>query len=105
MAFRETRSARPERCSRGLRVAHRPEDRCRSAIDRAILYPHEKSKESESAPGKTAGDDLVNRFTQAAAGATTTSGSATLSILQVPPTSSSLVFTNVVLKGGAPSAE
>ena len=70
-----------------------------------IIIENEKSKESESAPGKTAGDDLVTRFTQAAAGATTTSGSATLSILQVPPTSSSLVFTNVVLKAGAPSAE
>ena len=37
MAVRETHSARPERCSRGSRVAHRPEDRCGSAIDRATL--------------------------------------------------------------------
>jgi hypothetical protein len=35
-AFRETRSGRPGRSSRGSRVAHRPEDRCGSAIDRAI---------------------------------------------------------------------
>jgi len=70
-----------------------------------IIIESDKSKESASAPGKTAGDDLVNRFTQAAAGATTTSGSATLSILQVPPTSSSLVFTNVVLKAGPQATE
>jgi hypothetical protein len=36
-AFRETRSGRPGRSSRGLRVAHQSEDRCGSAIDRAIL--------------------------------------------------------------------
>jgi hypothetical protein len=36
-AFRETRSGRPGRSSRGSRVAHRPEDRCAGAIDRAIL--------------------------------------------------------------------
>ena len=36
-AIRETRSGRPGRSSRGSRVAHQPEDRCGSAIDRAIL--------------------------------------------------------------------
>jgi hypothetical protein len=36
-AFRETRSRRPGRSSRGSRVAHQPEDRCGGAIDRAIL--------------------------------------------------------------------
>ena len=70
-----------------------------------IIIDTDKSKGSESAQGKTAGDELMNRFTQTSAGVTTTSGSATLSILQVPPTSSSLVFTNVVLKVGAQSAE
>ena len=38
-AFRETRSGRPGRSSRGSRVAHQPEDRCGGAIDRAILGP------------------------------------------------------------------
>ena len=38
-AFRETRSGRPGRSSRGSQVAHRPEDRCGRAIDRAILTP------------------------------------------------------------------
>ena len=37
-AFLENRSGRPGRSSRGSRVAHRPEDRCGSAIDRAILH-------------------------------------------------------------------
>jgi hypothetical protein len=69
-----------------------------------IIIEDQKSKGSDSAPGQAAGDDLVNRFTQAA-GTTTTSGSATLSILQVPPTSSALVYTNVVLKGAARAAE
>ena len=36
-AFRETRSGRPARSSRGSTVVHQPEDRCGSAIDRAIL--------------------------------------------------------------------
>jgi len=36
-AFRETRSGRPGRSSRGSRVAHQPEDRCGEAIDRTIL--------------------------------------------------------------------
>jgi hypothetical protein len=36
-AFRETRSGHPGRSSRGSRVAHQPEDRRGSAIDRAIL--------------------------------------------------------------------
>ncbi len=36
-AFRETRSGRPGRSSRGSRVAHQPEDRCGSAIDQASL--------------------------------------------------------------------
>ncbi|MFM8803727.1 MAG: hypothetical protein ACKOK8_07435, partial [Planctomycetia bacterium] len=36
-AFRETRSGRPGRSSRGSRVAPQPEDRCGGAIDRAIL--------------------------------------------------------------------
>jgi len=36
-AFRETRSGRPGRSSRGSRVAHQPEHRCGGAIDRAIL--------------------------------------------------------------------
>ena len=43
-AFRETRSGRPGRSSRGSQVVHQPEDRCSSAIDRAILsvlLPHE----------------------------------------------------------------
>jgi transposase len=48
VAFRETRSARPERCSRGSRVAHRPEDRCRSAIDRAILKPGRPRKHPDA---------------------------------------------------------
>jgi hypothetical protein len=36
-AFRETRSGRPGRSSRGSRVAHQPEDRCGSAIDRDVF--------------------------------------------------------------------
>lgn len=63
-----------------------------------IIIDDQKSKGSDSAAGQATGDDLLNRFTQPA-GTTTTSGSATLSILQVPPTSSALVYTNVVLKG------
>ena len=38
-AFRETRSGRPGRSSRGSQVAHQPEDRCQSAIGRAIPNP------------------------------------------------------------------
>jgi len=37
-ALRETRSGRPGRSSRGSRVVHQPEDRCCSAVDRAILH-------------------------------------------------------------------
>jgi DNA-binding response OmpR family regulator len=37
VTFRGTASGRPGRSPRGSRVAHQPEDRCRSAIDRAIL--------------------------------------------------------------------
>ena len=36
-AFRKTRSGRLGRSSRGSRVAHRPEDRCRIAVGRAII--------------------------------------------------------------------
>jgi len=38
-AFRETRFGCPGRSSRDSGVAHKPEDRCRSPIDRAILGP------------------------------------------------------------------
>ena len=37
-AFRETRSGRPGRSSRGSTVVHQPGDRCGSAIDRAIRH-------------------------------------------------------------------
>jgi hypothetical protein len=63
-----------------------------------IIIESEKSEAADSTLGQTAGDDLVNKFTQSSFGATTTSGSATLSYLQVSPASSSLVFTNVLLK-------
>jgi hypothetical protein len=65
-----------------------------------IIIQNDKS-DADSSLGKASGEDLVNKFTQASAGSTTTSGSATLSILQVPPASSSLVFTNVLLKDAA----
>ncbi len=42
-AFRETHSGRPGRSSRASRVAHQPEDRCRSVIDGAVLYPTKKT--------------------------------------------------------------
>jgi hypothetical protein len=67
-----------------------------------IIIESEKSEAADSTLGstlgQTAGDDLVNKFTQSSFGSTTTSGSATLSYLQVSPASSSLVFTNVLLK-------
>lgn len=63
-----------------------------------IIIESEKDEAAESTLGQTAGDDLVNKFTQSSFGSTTTSGSATLSYLQVSPASSSLVFTNVLLK-------
>ena len=63
-----------------------------------IIIESEKSEAAGSTLGQTAGDDLVNKFTQSSFGSTTTSGSATLSYLQVSPASSSLVFTNVLLK-------
>lgn len=63
-----------------------------------IIIESEKPEAADSTLGQTAGDDLVNKFTQSSFGATTTSGSATLSYLQVSPASSSLVFTNVLLK-------
>lgn len=66
-----------------------------------IILEPDTSEAAESSLGKSSGDDLVNKYTRASVGSTTTSGSATLSILQVPPASSSLVYTNVLLKDGA----
>lgn len=63
-----------------------------------IIIESAKSQADETPFGTSAGDDIVTRFTQASTGSTTTSGSATLSILQVPPASSSLVFTTVLMK-------
>jgi hypothetical protein len=63
-----------------------------------IIIESEKSEAGEASLGQTAGDDLVNKFTQSSFGSMTTSGSATLSYLQFSPASSSLVFTNVLLK-------
>lgn len=63
-----------------------------------IIIESEKQEEAGDAEiTRSAGDDIVNKFTMNTV-RPTTSGSATLSILQVPPTSSSLVFTNVILK-------
>lgn len=70
-----------------------------------IIIKAEKSESTEPSLGKNSSEELMNRFTQASVGSTTTSGSATLSILQVPPASSSLVFTNVLIKDGAPAVE
>lgn len=64
-----------------------------------IIENEKKAEAADSSIGKAAGEDLVSKFTINTV-RTTTSGSATLSILQVPPTSSSLVFTNVILKDG-----
>jgi len=62
-----------------------------------IIDDEKKAEADDSSIGKVSGEDIVNKFTVNTV-RTTTSGSATLSILQVPPTSSSLVFTNVILK-------
>lgn len=70
-----------------------------------IIIKAEKSESTEPSLGKNSPEELMNRFTQASVNSTTTSGSATLSILQVPPASSSLVFTNVLVKNGVPSVE
>ena len=71
-----------------------------------IIIESEKSEAAaESSLGQTAGDELVNKFTQSSFGFTTTSGSATLSYLQVSPASSSLVFTNVLIKKDVQAAE
>lgn len=69
-----------------------------SVVRTFIIIESEKQEEAADAElSKSAGDDIVNKFTLNTV-RPTTSGSATLSILQVPPTSSSLVFTNVILK-------
>jgi hypothetical protein len=68
-----------------------------------IIIQNDES--DDSSLGRASGEDLVKKFTQASVGSTTTSGSATLSILQVSPASSSLVFTNVVLKDGSQVTE
>ena len=70
-----------------------------------IILKPDTSEAADSSLGKSSGDDLVNKYTRASVGSTTTSGSATLSILQVSPASSSLVYTNVLLKDGAPVTE
>ena len=70
-----------------------------------IILEPDSSESADSALGKSSGDDLVNKYTRASVGSTTTSGSATLSILQVPPASSSLVYTNVLLKDGSQTVE
>jgi len=70
-----------------------------------IILEPEASEPTDSSLGKASGEDLVKKFTQASVGSTTTSGSATLSILQVSPASSSLVFTNVLLKDGSQVTE
>jgi hypothetical protein len=70
-----------------------------------IILEPDTSEAADSSLGKSSGDDLVNKYTRASVGSTTTSGSATLSILQVSPASSSLVYTNVLLKDGAPVTE
>ena len=57
-AFRETRSGRPGRSSRGSRVAHQPEDHCESAIDRAIL--REVCRRVHSAAGVTRLQDCAD---------------------------------------------
>jgi hypothetical protein len=62
-----------------------------------IIDDQKEAAADEAAVGRVAVDALINKFTVNGVG-TTTSGSATLSILQVPPKSSSLVFTNVILK-------
>lgn len=64
-----------------------------------IIDDQKNGAADDSTVGRVAGDVLMNKFTVNTVG-TTTSGSATLSILQVPPTSSSLVFANVILKDG-----
>ncbi len=52
VAFRATGSGRPGRSPRGSRVARQPEDRCRSAIDRAILYPLRTTDRDADANGR-----------------------------------------------------
>jgi hypothetical protein len=70
-----------------------------------IILEPEASEPADASLGKSSVDDLVNKYTRASVGSTTTSGSATLSILQVSPASSSLVFTNVLLKDGSQVTE
>lgn len=62
-----------------------------------IIDNEKKGEATDSSLGQNASDAIINKFTMNTV-RPTTSGSATLSILQVPPTSTSLVFTNVILK-------
>jgi len=86
-----------------LTVAAAPNGK--NSVRTFIILEPEASEPADSSLGKASGEDLVKKFTQASVGSTTTSGSATLSILQVSPASSSLVFSNVLLKDGSQVTE
>ena len=86
-----------------LSVAAAPDGE--NVIRTFIIIKSDRSDSAEPSLGKKSNEQILDRFTQSSFGSTTTSGSATLSILQVPPASSSLVFTNVLLKDGAQVTE